>query len=186
MIYAFWGMNERGKYCGHFNSYAYTKTREIWCKLKSESMKGNTIMKGYHHTEETIKKISEAMKGNTFFKGHFHTDETKKKMSEVHKGHFHTDETKKKMSEAQKGHKGIKGNMFAKGYHHTEEARKKMSESRKGHYGYMLGKHHTEETKKSISESLKKCLWWNNGIKCKRCEVCPGDGWVRGRLKNEE
>ena len=64
----------------------------------------------------------------------------------------------------------------------------------------MLGRHRSEETKKKISLSLsgekhhmfgkrgEKCpvfgtQWWNNGAINKRSKECPGQGWVRGRIK---
>lgn len=106
---------------------------------------GGGSMKGYHHTDETKKKIgnavrgktwklsdetrkkmSDALIGNTRFLGHHHSEETKKKMSETQKGKVLSDETKQKLSE------NMKGNKYALGYHHSEETKKKISESHKG------------------------------------------------------
>jgi hypothetical protein len=28
-------------------------------------------------------------------------------------------------------------------------------------------------------------LWWNNGQIEKRGRECPGDGWIRGRIKKK-
>lgn len=29
-------------------------------------------------------------------------------------------------------------------------------------------------------------VWWNNGVTCTRSKECPGEGWVRGRLKRSK
>jgi hypothetical protein len=34
-------------------------------------------------------------------------------------------------------------------------------------------------------EKMKGKLWWNNGKYQKRSVECPGDGWIRGRLKKK-
>lgn len=77
--------------------------------------------------------------------------------------------------------------------HMSEETKKKISMS-------LSGKHHSEETKKKISllhsgekhpmfgKRGEKCpvfgtQWWNNGAINKRSKECPGQGWVRGRIK---
>lgn len=118
---------------------------------------------GYHHSEETRRKISDAHRGT------HPTEETRHKMSKAKKGKWggekscwfgktgekhprfgkhHTVETRKKMSEA---HMGEKNPMFGKpstkgmqDKHHTNEARQKIS-------AIGMGKHHTEETRKKMS-----------------------------------
>lgn len=67
-----------------------------------------------------------------------------------------------------------------------------------GHPRGMKGKTHTEDTKKQIQQSsidnsamrgrtgvshpTGGTVWWNDGISHKRSTVCPGDGWVEGRI----
>ena len=44
--------------------------------------------KGFHHSEETKKKISESHKGNKYHLGKHLSEEAKKKISEAHKGKY--------------------------------------------------------------------------------------------------
>lgn len=79
-------------------------------------------------------------------------------------GHPHTYETRIKMSCTRKGRKS------------TEEHKKNISAALKG-------RTINEEMRKKISATLKGKLYWNNGIKNIRSENCPGQGWMRGRVK---
>ena len=80
--------------------------------------------------------------------------------------------------------------MFGK--HHSAEARKKMSIAHSGEKNPMFGKspwikgkHHSAETKKKCAAAFIGTHWWNNGIVSKQLRECPGEGWVRGRLKRK-
>ena len=93
---------------------------------------GSKSVSGFHHSDETRKKMSEMKKGKpSWNKGIPMSEETKKRQSESHIGkkHFgihHSEETKKKISEAHKGQH------YLKGVPKSEEHRKKISESRRG------------------------------------------------------
>ena len=65
--------------------------------------------KGKLISEETKKKLSEASKGNKYALGYHHTDETRKKIREAREGKHRSDETKKKIGEAAKGNKNVRG-----------------------------------------------------------------------------
>lgn len=122
--------------------------------------------KGFHHTEESKKKMSDGHKGKpTWSKGNHLSEGTRKKLSEAHKGKHTSKET-----EWTKGHitwnKGkrptneTRQRMSAvrKGIHLSEETRQKMSEAHKGvkgknHHNY--GIRRSEEFKKKVSEALK-------------------------------
>lgn len=106
-----------------------------------------------------------------------------------HKGKFHSDETKKKISENNSGE-----NHPFFGKHHTEEARNKISKATAGENNPMFGKHLSDEMKKKLSEVLKGKMtgekspvfgkhWWNNGKEQILSKECPGEGFVKGRLK---
>ena len=106
-------------------------------------------------------------------KGKVFSEEHRKKLSESHKGQVVSEETRRKMREAHKGKMK------------SEETRRRMSEGRKGK---CKGKVLSEETKRKIGEGSKgRCqgtLWWNNGTKTIRSKECPGEGWMRGRITN--
>ena len=65
--------------------------------------------KGKLISEEHKKKVSEASKGNKRALGYHHSEETRKKISEARKGKHRSDETKKKIAEASKGNKNVRG-----------------------------------------------------------------------------
>ena len=127
---------------------------------RSLHMKGNKIMLGKHHTEETKRKCSENNKGK-----HHWTEEMRRKRSELNKG-----------------------NTYAKGCIRSEEARKKISEANKGHTAWNKGKkglqHFSEDVRKKLSEARKGKHWYTNGAIDKLCTTCP-DGFVPGRLHHK-
>lgn len=94
----------------------------------------------------------------------------------------HTDQARENIRQSKLGEK----NPFY-GKTHSKELKEKMSEDRKGEKNGFYGRTHTEETKMILrqknSENVKGMLWWNDGQIQKRSRECPGDGWVRGRLK---
>ena len=117
--------------------------------------------KGFHHSEETRRKMSKTRKGHKVSeetrrklseanKGKIISEEQRKKHSELLKGRQLSEETKRKISEANKGkNKPMR----------SEEHRKHLSETHKGINHPNYGKHRSEETKRKISEAHKgKCL----------------------------
>lgn len=51
------------------------------------------------------------------------------------------------------------------------------------HRIHNLGKHNSVETRKKLSAGKIGMKFWNNGVKCVCSKECPGQGWVRGRIK---
>ena len=94
----------------------------------------------------------------------------------------HTDEAKENIKLAKLGEKNP---FYAKT--HTDEVKNKMSEDRIGEKNAFYGKTHSDETKQKIGEKnkekMKGQLWWNNRQIEKRGVECPGDDWIRGRIK---
>ena len=143
------------------NTVCSTETREKIsnaCKgrVYSEAVSAQIreSRKGYHHSEETRKKIGDANRNPS--------DETRKKKSEIRKGVHLSDEIKKKISESEKGEKS---HWF--GRKHTEESKKKISENNKGKIcskktrdkmkqSWDYSKHFSEETRRKMSEAHKK------------------------------
>lgn len=115
---------------------------------------------GFHHTDETKRRLSEAHKGKHL------SEETKRKLSEANKGKLVSEETKRKLSEAKKG-KLV-----------SEETRRKLSEANKG-------RHFSDEWKRKISESMKgkKRGPLSEETKRKISEARKGKHW---KLKEEE
>jgi len=79
-------------------------------------------------------------------------------------------ETRKKLSEANSGENNP---MFGK--QHREDSRKKMSEAKKGRVFPKI-------SKASVERNSGR-FWWNNGTYNKFSKECPGEDFVRGRLK---
>ena len=94
----------------------------------------------------------------------------------------HTEKSRENIRLAKLGEK----NPFY-GKTHTDEVKSKMSEDRTGEKNAFYGKTHSQETRQKIgeknSENMKGMLWWNNEQIQKRSRECPGDDWIRGRLK---
>ena len=114
--------------------------------------------KGFHHSEETRRKISEINKGKHL------SEETRRKLSEINKGVNHhnygkhlSEETKRKISEMNKG-KHIPTNKFNtdywKGKKFSEEHKRKLSEAKKGKPSCRKGVKLSEETKRKISKAF--------------------------------
>jgi group I intron endonuclease len=78
---------------------------------------GNGLL-GWHHSEETKKKISLSNLGKV---GHSQTDETKQKLRDFNIGKTLSDDHKRKI--------GLANSISLKGKQHSEETRRKMSAS---------------------------------------------------------
>ena len=130
--------------------------------------------KGFHHSEESKKKMSKSRKGKKLSeetkwkvglasKGRIKSEETRRKISEGGKGK-HTGpmtlEVRKHMSEAKKGKpktgKALQHiqeiNARKRGVPLSEETKRKLSESKKGRPSWNKGKKASEETRRKISE----------------------------------
>lgn len=124
---------------------------------------------GFHHTEETKRRLSEANKGKP------KSDETKRKLSEAHKGKQVSEETKRKLSEAHKGNHpseetSQKMSEARKGKHKSEEWRRKVSEAQKG-------RKLSEEHRRKLSEAHKGKTPWNKGKKGAQQAWNKGKHW---------
>ena len=69
------------------------------------------------------------------------------------------------------------------GVKHTEQARENIRQSKLGEKNPFYGKTHSKEVKEKMSEDRRGTIWYNNGEIEKRSKECPGDGWIRGKLK---
>lgn len=130
--------------------------------------KGGDGVSGWHHSEETKKKISEAGMGK------HPSEETRRKIGDKHKGKIVSKETREKLSKAVKGEKNHNyGKKFSKehcqkisnalsgenhplyGKHPSEETRRKLSESRRGEKNHNYGKSLDKKTKRKLSKSQR-------------------------------
>lgn len=96
--------------------------------------------------------------------------------------HICSDELRKLRSER------MRNNDIAKNIVYTEEIRKSRSERALGNKNALGGKSRlgqpvSDNQKKLNSEKHLGTIWWNNGVNSKKCKVCPGEDYVRGRLK---
>jgi len=107
---------------------------------------GGNVSSGWHHTEESKRKISESNMGKEMPS---HTEEWKRYMSEIMTGRVITEEWKQKLSDSNKGK--LRSNEtrqriseVKEGTTHSEETKQKMSKAK-------IGKKKSEEMKKKIS-----------------------------------
>lgn len=179
----------------HLGRKASQETRHMMSKVRTGKRKGNylkihdlqfremfiEIVKTSHTKTEIVKRlenkisykcivdwIKELQLDTTHFTGNL--------------GLKHTEEAKENIRLAKLGNK----NPFY-GKKHTDEVKKKLRENNKGEKNAFYGRTHNEETKQKIGEKnrekMKGQLWWNNGQIEKRGVECPGDDWIRGRIK---
>lgn len=122
---------------------------------------GGEGLNGYHHTEESRKKLSESLKGRVSpRKGIKLSDEAKAKLSESHKGQKawnkgipQTEEHKRKQSIAMKGRKL------------SEETLNKLSESKKG---LLLNRKDQSKTVYQYTIDGKLVKIWESTAECGR------------------
>lgn len=97
-----------------------------------------------------------------------------KGLSGVYKTKPATEERKQKISAALKGRTGTNlGKKF------TQEHKDRISKA-------LIGKpshKQNEETRKLIGAASKGRTFWNDGISTKFQKECPGEGWVKGKIK---
>lgn len=126
----------------------------------------------YWANAENHKKHSDACKGRKL------SEETKKKISNTQKGKKLSDEQKQKRHE-----KLLQNENYKKRHENSlkkrEEKQKLISLNKKLRHEKSLLK--IKQKEELLNESCFK--WWNNGLINKRCLECPGDGWVRGRIR---
>jgi group I intron endonuclease len=110
---------------------------------------GGNVSKGWHHTEESKKKIGDANRGKMVV----HSEEWRQQMSKIMSGKVHTKETKAKIGQSNFGMKRSeefknKIRICKEGKSLTEETKQKMSDAK-------LGKKKSEETKKKMSLAFR-------------------------------
>ena len=88
-------------------------------------------IEGYDDYDHKLPHLANCTFGGEGTSGFHHSEESKRKMSEKRKGRKNSEETKQKMSESSKGEKN---GMWGK--NHTEEAKQKISEKNKGKNPY--------------------------------------------------
>ena len=164
---------------GHWaNNPSSLTTKEKISKNTKEAMNRPEV-------REKLEKVWEANKVR------IQSEEEKQKRADSNKGQKRTEETKQKISKALTGKK----------YGPLPEVTKaKLSEALTGEKNPFYGKTHTKEVRQILSEKLKitmkgrkpsnidqmkHMLWWNNGSINKRSFDCPGEKWLRGKLKKQ-
>lgn len=144
-------------------------------KSQPEDVKQKISKTLMHHivTQETRNKIRKALIGR---KGFHHSEETKRKISLLRKnkpsariGYKHSEETKRKIGIGNKGKKQGCVSAF-KGKKHSEETKSKISSRLKGRVSPRKGVSLSLETKKKISINGKK-HWEDPNYRNKQMEI---------------
>ncbi len=109
--------------------------------------------KGFHHSEETNKKIGEAGRGRR------HSDETRQKISLASLGRIAWNKglTKEIDERVRKYSESLKGNKNRLGRRHSEESKRKIGLKHKG-------RKLSEKHKKKLSETHLGKTSWNSGL----------------------
>ena len=68
-----------------------------------------------------------------------------------------------------------RGESPLKGIPLTEKTKQKLSQSKKGKKQSLLQRQ--KQTLRQLG-----CKWWTDGVNCKFCKDCPGEGWKLGRI----
>lgn len=128
---------------GGMNSMSNPKTR----KQVSESLKGKYV--GWHHTEETKKKMSENQRGEKSWNlGRKMHPNTKKALDEFLRSENNPNKKNKKFG---------KSNPFY-GKHHSEETKQKLRDKKLGKPMAHKGRPFSEEHKQKLKDARKKYL----------------------------
>ena len=139
--------------------------------------KGGDGLGGFHHSDETKRKIGLANRGNKAWLGRHHTEETKAKMRTIQKGHkgtrigcHNSPEHNRRISEANTGR------------HPSDETRALWSRQRKGKPGYWKGKHRifTKEHRRNLGIASKR-MWRDLNYRTKVLSGRPRNYKKRGK-----
>ena len=153
----------------HFGHWSADSNRTLTIKQKLSE-----ASKLLHQDPEYKKKFLEGRK-----KMPPQTQQQIAKRAKSNTGKKRTEETKRKISESNKGK--VMGPL-------SDEHRQKVSESLKGEKNPFYGKQHDPELKKKMnaatSATMTGMIFWNNSAINKRSRECPGEGWVKGTIKN--
>lgn len=168
-----WNLIDGGKCpitCGHLGHHLSNEA-------KAKISKANS---GKKHTKETKMKMPEAHKGQPSPKGMLGKHMSKESIEKANKTKRERGTNKHKPETIEKlriSHRNI-----------SDETRHKMRESAKKRIRYPT----SEETKRKLSDLRKGennpaygRHWWNNGIEQKYQKECPGEGWVKGRIRRK-
>lgn len=155
------------------DSFSMTKMACAWFRM-CKNTDGQHITS--YEFEIAKNAMAESLTGRKLSENH------KKHIAEAGMGRIFSEDARRKISEARKGKK-LTFTIWNKGKHLSDEIRKKLSEAFKGKTAWNKGCKSSEEQNKKHSLDMKGRHLWNNGIITVMTRECPGEDWVRGRLK---
>jgi len=163
-----------GKRRGNYLKIYDLQFREMFIEIVKTSRNKNEIIRRFENKISykcIVGWIKELELDTTHFTGNL--------------GIKHTEEARENIRLAKLGEK----NPFY-GKTHSNDTRQKLSENGKGENNSFYGRKHTDDAIQRIREKnrekMKGQLWWNNGQIEKRGVECPGDEWVRGRIRTPD